>query len=253
MRSTRWFPGVLALAMTCCAALENAPPETATPVYPPRFTVGFLVLEGVYNTELTAPYDMFDHVQYHATPARNPAHFAAPGEMRCFTVGRTRSPIRTFEGLTIVPDHGLVDCPAFDILVVPSAEGNMGRDLEDRELLAWVAERGAAASHVISLCDGAFVLAAAGLLRGLPSTTFPGDQDAFEARFPAVPLVRDVSFVHSGKALTSVGGRPSFEVALYLIEVLYGKRVADGVAGGLVIDWDLAGVPHRVTAPDGSG
>lgn len=208
--------------------------------YRPRsFNVGFLILPKVYNTELTAPYDMFNHVQYHATPKRNPELFAAEGEMECFTVAQKMEPIATFEGLKLLPHYNLRNCPPIDVLVVPSAEGNMGPDLENTEVLDWVRETAEGAQYVMSLCDGAFILAGAGLLNGVDCTTFPSDRGALVERFPEVRM-REVSFVDAGKYLTSVGGEPSFEVALYLIEKLYGTAVAKGVAGGLVIDWDVA-------------
>jgi transcriptional regulator GlxA family with amidase domain len=58
--------------------------------------------------------------------------------------------------------------------------------------------------------------------------------------------VEDVWFVHDGKYITSAGGARSFEAALYLCEHLYGAEIARRLARGLVIDWDLGGVPHLV-------
>ena len=58
--------------------------------------------------------------------------------------------------------------------------------------------------------------------------------------FPELTVHKEVSFVHDGKLLTSVGGAKSFDVALYLVHHLYGEKVAKGVGRGLVIDWDLA-------------
>jgi transcriptional regulator GlxA family with amidase domain len=55
-----------------------------------------------------------------------------------------------------------------------------------------------------------------------------------------------VLFVHDGKYITSAGGAKSFEAALYLCEFLYGKEVAQRLAGGLVIDWDVDKVPHLI-------
>ncbi len=124
-----------------------------------------------------------------------------------------------------------------DILVVPSAEGNMDRDLENRELIDWVRETGEQARYVMSLCDGAFVLAEAGLLDGHAVTTFPGDQDRFAETFPHLELEREPSFVHDGRALTSQGGAKSFDVAMYLVDHLYGEEVARRVGRGLIIDW----------------
>jgi len=56
--------------------------------------------------------------------------------------------------------------------------------------------------------------------------------------FPAVRLFRGVSFVDAGQALTSVGGAKSYDVAMYLVETLYGEKAVRGIGRGLVIDWD---------------
>ena len=64
--------------------------------------------------------------------------------------------------------------------------------------------------------------------------------------FPNLDIRKDVLFVHDGKYITSAGGAKSFEAALYLCEYLYGKDIAQSLAGGLVIDWNLDHVPHIV-------
>ena len=97
-----------------------------------------------------------------------------------------------------------------------------------------------------SHCDGAFVLAKAGLLNEVTSTTFPSDIRAYKEMFPAIKVRDSVLFVHDGKYITSAGGAKSFEAALYLCEYLYGKEVADTLAKGLVIDWNLDKVSHLV-------
>ncbi len=222
--------GALALA----AALL---PFLASAGEPPLRTIGFLVLPGVYNSELMAPYDVLDHVRFRVKEAP-----------RVFTVARQKGPLRTFEGLTLTPHHTFADAPAIDLLVVPSAEHNMDSDLQDEALIAWVRKTGSKAKLVMSLCDGAFVLAKAGLLDGLEATTFPGDQDRFAKAFPAVKLQRGPIFVHDGKAITSVGGARSYDPAMYLVERLYGAPAVSGIAEGLVLDWNLAAVKHRIAA-----
>ena len=68
--------------------------------------------------------------------------------------------------------------------------------------------------------------------------------------FPEVEVYEDVLFVHDGKYITSAGGARSFEAALYLAQILYGEAVAKRLAQGLVIDWDLSEVAHRVAVTD---
>lgn len=228
---------VLATCVSCgsgdrdAAVGERGPEVVARPAPEPLeapLRAGFLVLEGVYNTELTAPYDLFHHTPFHTEP--NPG-------IEVFTVSPDGEPITTFEGLVLVPDYGFADAPPIDILVVPSAEGNMGRDLEDAVLIDWVRRTGEDARWVISLCDGAFLLAKAGLLDGHAATTFPGDQDRFAEMFPTIDLKREPSFVHDARMLTSQGGAKSFDVALYLVDHVFGESVATGVGRGLIIPW----------------
>lgn len=214
------------------SASRQAPSPQAVPG---QLQVGILVIEGVYNTELTAPMDMFHHTIFHTDPG-----------MRVFLVSESEQPVTSFEGLRILPDYSFANCPDIDVLVVPSAEHNLDTDLENERLIEFVRDRGEKAQWIMSLCDGAFVLAQAGLLDGKAATTFPSDIPAFAEKFGERVNVRsDVSFVHDGKAITSVGGAPSFEAALYLCEVLYGAKAARGIAGGLVIDWDLETVSHE--------
>ncbi len=248
-RLTFWIACGL-LAAACESPSQQAASESATskaadtsaePTPTQELQVGFLIIDGVYNTELTAPYDLFQHTIFHTKPH--------PG-MKVFTVGRTLDPVTTFEGLRLLPDHSLDDHPPIDVLVVASAEHNMDSDLEDEALIDWVRRTGQSADFVVSLCDGAFVLAKAGLLAGRHATTFPSDQVRFAEMFPAVRLERGVSFVHDGKALTSEGGIKSFDVAMHLIEHLYGLRVARGVGGGLVIRWPQPELPKMIVAED---
>jgi len=187
---------------------------------------GFLVVDGIYNSELMAPYDVFQHTVFHARPATE-----------VFTVSPDGKPITTFEGIRVTPTYSFQNAPAIDILVVPSGRGSMDVDLQNRALIDWVRKTGAAARHVISLCDGAFVLAQAGLLDGAAATTFPDDYARLAKAFPKVDLRINVSFVDTGKLLTSEGGARSYEVAMHLVDRLYGTQVAQQIGKGLLIPW----------------
>ena len=214
------------------AAAAAALPRVPAPADLPRdrpLRAGFLILDGVYGTELVAPYDVLQHTVFHTRPG-----------IEVFTVSPDGGKVRTFEGLEIDARHGFADAPPIDILVVPSAEHNMDSDLGNEALIAWLQKTGVKARYVMSLCDGAFLLAKAGLLEGRLATTFPGDQDAFARMFPKQELRRNVSFVHDGPAITSVGGARSYDAALYLVDHLFGEEVARGVAEGLVLPWPPA-------------
>lgn len=206
---------------------------------PPDHTlnVAFVVVEGVFNTELVAPMDVFHHTVFHTEPG-----------MKVFTVAPSPGLLTTFEGLKILPDYTMDDpaLPKVDILVVPSAEYSMDADLNNNKLIEFVRSRGQDAAYVMSLCDGAFILARAGLVDGHISTTFPSDISTYREHFPGLEVRENVSFVHDRKLITSAGGARSYDPALYLCELLYGREVALAVARGLVIDWDLSGIRYEV-------
>ncbi len=203
---------------------------------PDRYNVGFLIMDGVYNTELTAPYDIFQHTIFRK----------GIKSMNTFLIANTLNPITSFEGIRMLPDFNYLkgELPKIDILVVPSAEHHLDTDLEDEAMINFVRKVSKDAMYITSHCDGAFVLAKAGLLDEVASTTFPSDIDKYKKMFPELDVRKDVLFVHDGKYITSAGGAKSFEAALYLAEELYGKEIAKSLSGGLVIDWDLDEVPH---------
>ena len=205
---------------------------------PNRYNVAFLIMDGTYNTEFTAPFDIFQHTQYRKNIKA----------MNTFTVANTLQPITTFEGVRILPDFDYTQdsIPKIDILVVPSAEHHLDSDLKDSVLLNFVKKVDQTALFMTSHCDGAFVLAKAGVLNKVASTTFPSDIKAYKKMFPELQVKDSVLFVHDGKYITSAGGAKSFEAALYLCEFLYGKEIAQSLAGGLVIDWNLAEAPHFI-------
>lgn len=203
-----------------------------------RYNVAFLIMDGTFNTEFTAPFDIFQHTIFRE----------GIKSMNVFTVAATLDPVTTFEGVRILPDFSYrnENLPKIDILVVPSAEHHLDTDLDNKELIDFVRITAEDALYVTSHCDGAFVLAKSGILNNIESTTFPGDIKKYKATFPELTVHKDVFFVHDGRFITSAGGARSFEAALYLTEVLYGKEIAQSIAGGLVIDWNLDQVPHII-------
>ena len=202
-----------------------------------RYNVAFLIMDGVYNTELTAPFDIFQHTIFRDSIKA----------MNTFMIAKTKDVVTSFEGIRMLPDFSYrEDYPQIDILVVPSAEHHLDTDLEDKELIAFIQKTDKDAQYVTSHCDGAFVLAKAGLLDKVASTTFPSDILKYKKMFPHLDVRDSTLFVHDGKYITSAGGAKSFEASLYLAEVLYGPSIARRLAKGLVIDWDLSTVPHVV-------
>ena len=185
---------------------EATKPEIR-PLVEGRYNVAFLIMDGVYNTEFTAPYDIFQHTQYRE----------GIKAMNTFSVANSPHPVVTFEGLRILPDYDYTQdtLPRIDILVVPSAEHHLDTDLQDTTMIRFVQKVDEQALFMTSHCDGAFVLAKAGLLNGVRSTTFPSDIETYKKMFPNLQVEDSVLFVHDGKYITSAGGARSFEASLY--------------------------------------
>jgi transcriptional regulator GlxA family with amidase domain len=224
----------LAMSLTAVSSVAVAAEDSSVQ---PK-SIAFLVIDGTYGTELVGPMDVLQHVTGRVDHAP-----------KVFTVGLTRDPISTAEGLRIVPDYSLEDAPPIDMLVVASTVESRGKDRGNEKLVSLLRSRGEKARYVMSLCWGAFLLAEAGLLDGGPATTFPTDYDLLEKDYPKIAVKRDLSFVDAGKALTSAGGVKSYEVAMYFVEKLYGREVAQGIASGLLIDWDRARVKFFAARP----
>ncbi|TRX53674.1 glutamine amidotransferase [Fulvivirga sp. M361] len=229
--------GLLMVMMSCeRGKVEDTPQVEIKPIMPEKvLNVAFLIVDGVYNSELVAPMDILHHTVFHTEKG-----------MKVFTVAPTKDPITSFEGLRILPDYSYLHdvLPQINVLIVPSAENSMGKDLENRELIRFVKSTGTSVDYVMSLCDGAFVLAQADLVDGKESTTFPSDIQKYKDVFPHLKVHEGVSFVHDGKLITSVGGAKSYDPALYLSELLYGKKAVEGLGKGLVIDWKLSDVDY---------
>jgi transcriptional regulator GlxA family with amidase domain len=223
-------------AAPASSTLARVPPPADLPRDRP-LRAGFLLVDGVHDTELVAAYDVLQHTISHTRPG-----------IDTFTVSADGGMVKTAAGLMLDARYSFADAPGIDILVVPSAEHNMDSDLGNDALIAWLTKTGGKARYVVSLSDGSFLLAKAGLLAGRLSTTFAADQDRFAQMFPKQELRRGVSFVHDGPALTSIGGARSYDAALYLVDHLYGETVARDVAKGLVLPWPPGGEEESLPA-----
>lgn len=220
------------IAILFALSAGPAPAGTATGV----LNAAFVCVDGVYNSELMAPYDVLQHSVF-----RDDANY-----IRCFIVTPDGEPFETFEGITVTPHYSFDDAPDVDILVIPSTETSMSDDLHNEELIDWIDSAANKADWVITVCDGAFPLAATGLLNDRSATTFPSDRDALKEKFNKIDVRHDVRLVVDGKFITSVGGGMSYEPAFYLVERVYGKEHARRTAKGLVWPWNLGAVPHLV-------
>ena len=112
-----------------------------------------------------------------------------------------------------------------DIVIVPAVH-----DAEDKKLGTWLNHQAQQGALVVSICDGAFVLANAGLLKNKKATAHFYSLDKLEKQFPATTWVRDVRFVHDDNVISTTGVSASFPASLYLVELISGASAAEELA-----------------------
>ncbi len=151
------------------------------------------------------------------------------------TLSADGAPVRTSSGLTLVPDGTLEQTPrAIDTLIVPGGDGTRAA-VRDEPLLRWIAEASARARRTASVCTGAFLLAAAGLLDGRRATTHWASAEALARRHPNVTVDPDPIFVRDGHTWTSAGVTAGMDLALALVEDDHDRELALTVARHLVL------------------
>jgi cyclohexyl-isocyanide hydratase len=195
-------------------------------------TVGMLLFDGMTQLDLTGPYEVL---------ARMP-------DTRVLLVASTRSPVRTEWGLTITPEATFDDAPAFDVLCVPGGWG-VNALLDDATLLDFLRVRGRHARFVTSVCSGALLLGAAGLLRGYRATTHWLSLDLLRM-FGAEPVAQRV--VRDRNRITGAGVTSGIDFALVIAAELFGATIAQQIQLAIEYAPDPpfhSGSPH--TAPEG--
>ncbi len=151
-------------------------------------------------------------------------------------IGPQAGPLMTSSGLQIVAHHGYpeFDQP-IDTLIVAGGDEGMERACADAGLIAWIKETATRVRRVASVCTGAFLLAASGLLEGRRATTHWGYCKRLASAYPSVCVEPDRIFVRDGNIYTSAGVTAGIDLALTLVEEDLGRNVARLVARVMVM------------------
>ncbi|MBM9435716.1 DJ-1/PfpI family protein [Streptomyces bryophytorum] len=189
-----------------------------------------VLFEGVQSLDVTGPLEVFAVAADLAPQA--PAQDAGPPAYRIRTAALGGGPVRTSAGLRLLPDEDLRTAAVPDVLLVP---GGHGTHPADPEVVARVAELAAGAGRVVSVCTGAFLLAAAGLLDGRRATTHWAYCGTLARRYPQITVDPEPIFVRDGRYATSAGVTAGIDLALALVEEDLGRDLALAVARGLVV------------------
>jgi transcriptional regulator GlxA family with amidase domain len=181
--------------------------------------VAYVLYERFTALDITGPYEVLNSV---------------PGVESVFVAERT-GPVRNESGtLALVADRTLEEVPAPDIFVVPGGIGTRAL-LEHEPLLAWLRNAHETSTWTTSVCTGSLLLAAAGLLDGAPATTHWLARDTL-ASLGARPVPERV--VEYGRIITAAGVSAGIDMALRLVQLIYGDELAQEVQ--LAIEYDPA-------------
>jgi cyclohexyl-isocyanide hydratase len=171
--------------------------------------IGSLLFEGLDQIDLTGPFEVLSRM-----PNSTYRIFA-----------KTTEPVRDVRGLRITPDAALADAPQLDLLHVP---GGFGQEalMDDEEVLGWVRRQAAGARCVFSVCTGALICGAAGLLKGRRATTHWA---AFHLLpfFGAIPVNERV--VVDGNMIFAAGVTAGIDGALRVAAELRGDEAAQAI------------------------
>ncbi|GGY28274.1 helix-turn-helix domain-containing protein [Streptomyces tanashiensis] len=198
-------------------------------------TLALAVTDGMLHFELSLAYEVFGSAPSGVAVPWYDVTVCGPGPV-------------LVERFRLEPDRGLDRLPYAGTVIVPG-----WADVDEEppaDLVDAVRAAHDAGARVASLCTGAFVLAAAGLLDGRRATTHWAHTEVLAERYPRVEVDPDVLYVDNGRVLTSAGKAAAMDLCLHLVRLDHGSAVANTVARRLVVP------PHRdggqaqfVTAP----
>jgi cyclohexyl-isocyanide hydratase len=178
--------------------------------------IGILLYPNVTQLDATGPAQVLSRV---------------PGA-KMHMIWKTRDPVPTDAGFSIVPTTSFADCPQLDVICVPGGGGQVAL-MGDPETLDFLRKQAAGARYVTSVCTGSLVLGAAGLLDGLEATTHWAAMTVLE-RLGARPTDRRV--VEQGKIVTAAGVSSGIDMALRLAGHVAGDTVAQAIQLGIEYD-----------------
>jgi cyclohexyl-isocyanide hydratase len=178
------------------------PPES-------HLQIGSLLFEGVDQIDLTGPFEVFSRIPN--------------STYRIF--GKTAAPTRDMRGLRLLPDAVLRDAPQLDLLHVPGGFGQEAM-MDDEEVLTWIRQQAAGVQSLFSVCTGALICGAAGLLKGRRATTHWASMHLLPL-FGAIPVNERV--VADGNIVFAAGVTAGIDGALRVAADLRGVEEAQAI------------------------
>jgi transcriptional regulator GlxA family with amidase domain len=156
--------------------------------------------------------------------------------MKVVMVAQKAGPVASAQGPKVIADYGFEDCPQLDLLMVPGGFGTITQ-VNNTALLDWLRDRAAKAEIMLSVCSGSALLAKAGLLDARRATSNKRYFQFAVDHGPKVQWVREARWVDDGNRVTSSGVSAGIDMALHVVERLYGTKTAETIADSTEYQW----------------
>lgn len=193
-------------------------------------SIGILIFEDVEVLDFCGPFEAFSV----ATALNDHADEAKLFQVH--VIAETAGIVSCRNGLQVKPEYTIAAHPPLDIVLIPGGRGTRTQ-ITNQPILDWVASQAATVSLTTSVCTGAFLLAATGLLDGKSATTHWGSIDWLRENYPSVTVLDDQRWVDEGNIVTSAGVSAGIDMSLHVIERLHGRPVATQTARHMEYDW----------------
>jgi transcriptional regulator GlxA family with amidase domain len=195
--------------------------------------VSVLLFDQVEVLDFAGPYEVFTT----ASRVQRRLHSQAPPLFEVACVARDGLPIRARAGLRVLPEHGYATAPPCDVLIVPG--GVVDASMACPTTLAWIAHTAGSAKITASVCTGAFLLAASGVLQTGGVTTHWEDTADLRKQFPSLTVAEGPRWVDTGTIVTSAGISAGIDMCLHLVQRLAGTALAERTARQLDYRWTV--------------
>jgi putative intracellular protease/amidase/YHS domain-containing protein len=216
------------LAATRLAGAEQPssgdnPPKSAlalSPLKPPAsgpIPVAFVISKGAVLIDFAGPWEVLEN-------ATIPGRSMMDSAFELYTVAETLDPITASGGMKIVPNYSFQNAPQPKVIIIPAQNGDTDA------MLQWIRKSAQNTDVTMSVCTGAFVLAATGLLNGKAATTHHTAYAELEMHFPDVQVKRGARFVEEGNLATAGGLTSGMDLALRVIGRYFGAEAIQRTA-----------------------
>lgn len=188
-------------------------------------TIGVLLFPQVEELDFVGPFEVLSYINK-----------IKPESTKVLLIAESADPVEAYNGMRVIPDVTMANCPDLDILVVPGGKGRVAA-MRNEAVREFIIRQAQSAKYIASVCTGAFLLAEAGLLRDRQATTY---HTAFAelASYGVEVLARKV--VREGNIITAAGVSSGLELGLYLLREEFGAELAQEVADKIEYDVEAA-------------